>query len=345
MSRAGRRRGTAAQGRSGGGVRARGGYPSSVLWLLALLLLADPVVADVGRGSADIEGQLFDPAAQRPVDDVRVALFQPIKLEGRSFPEPWVPEAIGDDGVILARARSDAEGRFRFVGVAPGRYELRVFDGPGGHAFPVEVGDAPVPVQLELSAGADLSGVVVDEQGVPRPEVFVFVAGLAGADGGNELAGGTLGRPVRTDEQGRWRLRWLPQGELHLQAAHRSVGYSERLPLPLDPTTRLTDIRIVLREDPGSQGDRRDAGRIGIRVDFTRWGPQLAAVTEGSPAAAAGLRAGDLIVAVGGHDARFMTRREFLRRCRGPVGAAVELTLRSAEGAERTVELVRDEVR
>ncbi|HSL00665.1 MAG TPA: S41 family peptidase [Rubrobacteraceae bacterium] len=69
----------------------------------------------------------------------------------------------------------------------------------------------------------------------------------------------------------------------------------------------------------------------------------VAAPIEGSPAERAGMKAGDVVVAVNGKDVREDELSEVVDKIRGPEGSRVELTV-LRDGEERTFDLERAEV-
>jgi carboxyl-terminal processing protease len=76
---------------------------------------------------------------------------------------------------------------------------------------------------------------------------------------------------------------------------------------------------------------------VGILVDREDQGGGLLIVRaiEDSPAAYAGVQAGDRIVAVNGQDVTAMQQPEIIERIKGPVGTPVTLTLERGQGQQR----------
>jgi carboxyl-terminal processing protease len=85
---------------------------------------------------------------------------------------------------------------------------------------------------------------------------------------------------------------------------------------------------------------------IGVRIEPDDSGlPRIDGVFDGSPAEAAGLVVGDVIVAVDGRSTDGVTMDEVAGWVRGEAGTTVELTIRpGTTGPERTVSLVRADV-
>ena len=63
-----------------------------------------------------------------------------------------------------------------------------------------------------------------------------------------------------------------------------------------------------------------------------------------TPAEAAGIQPGDVILAVDGEDAEGWSVEKAVLRIRGPRGSVVELTVRHPDGAVETVSIVRDDI-
>lgn len=136
----------------------------------------------------------------------------------------------------------------------------------------------------------------------------------------------------------------LRPGDLILEVAGTEVGTWEELQLRVLPRANR-DVQIVVRRD----GERHtlsvvpeahtkyEIGDIGIAPDVH---PQLTQVMAGSPAAAAGLQAGDVIVRVNGSDTTDVALADEIGKS---PGAPVTLTVRR-DGTEREVVVTpRDE--
>jgi len=85
---------------------------------------------------------------------------------------------------------------------------------------------------------------------------------------------------------------------------------------------------------------------IGAQVDASDDGlPMIVGVFRGSPADEAGLRSGDVVVAVDGEPTAGEDLDDVVERVRGEVGTAVVLTIRpGGDGPERDVRIVRGDV-
>lgn len=84
---------------------------------------------------------------------------------------------------------------------------------------------------------------------------------------------------------------------------------------------------------------------IGVRIDVSDDGlPKIVGVFPGSPAEAAGLQAGEVIVEVDGEPTTGQTLDEVAGRVRGEAGSVVSITVRATDGAERTRSITRADV-
>lgn len=97
-----------------------------------------------------------------------------------------------------------------------------------------------------------------------------------------------------------------------------------------DPYTRyLTPAQY---KDQQNAYAGRYTGIIGIYVVFSGQRPVIAGVVPGSPAQAAGLHDGDVILAIGGTDTTGMTTDKASALIRGPVGTVVTLRVQRSGG-------------
>lgn len=83
---------------------------------------------------------------------------------------------------------------------------------------------------------------------------------------------------------------------------------------------------------------------IGVSVDARAGSHLIISVLDGSPADQAGLRAGELILAVDGTRVDRSTTDELIRLVRGAPGTPVVLRIRGRDGTEREVTITRDRI-
>lgn len=87
-----------------------------------------------------------------------------------------------------------------------------------------------------------------------------------------------------------------------------------------------------------NRASRSGFGGIGVRIRMAEEGVLVLSVMEETPAARAGLRDEDLILAIDGTAAKGLDQREVVRRLRGPVDSRVRLLIRR-EGAATPLEV------
>jgi len=85
------------------------------------------------------------------------------------------------------------------------------------------------------------------------------------------------------------------------------------------------------------QASRNGFGGIGIKFDMVESEARIVEVMEETPAAKAGLRVGDVILAIDGEAIEAMDRDAISRRLRGPVASEMTLTLRRDAEPRRIV--------
>lgn len=131
---------------------------------------------------------------------------------------------------------------------------------------------------------------------------------------------------------------------------HRFVGeYQEEqmLDAAMDGMVKGLGDRWSYYLDPESYADtqtRRDNAYVGVGVTVSyekEEGLLILSVTSGGPAEEAGLRAGELIVAVDGTSLSGEARYEGADLIQGEAGSAVTLTVRREDGSEYSAEMTR----
>ena len=155
-----------------------------------------------------------------------------------------------------------------------------------------------------------------------------------------ELTGGA--EPLRLDGADAAVLR-SELGELLSEGigetVHGLLGYSflKHYGLAIDYAHRLAWFTPA---PPDWDGRALEYTHVGIQIERHDGAVQVVAVVEGSPAARAGIGAGDELVAIDGERVTGLDIAVLSRRLEGEAGSKVELTLRRA-GAERTHRIAR----
>ena len=319
----------------------------------AVVLLAQAAPAtDAAPGEAVVEpgqvgvidGRAFDPEAEQPAAGLLVALHLPSGAADRTWPEPWVYEP-GEEARPIATVRTDADGRFRFAGLASGDYEVRVADHSlerSRVAASIRGASMQRTVELAVRQGGTARGRVVDAAGAPLVDFWVLAVGVDLGDGLNALDDAAGPVYTRSDAEGRFTLRPLPTGEVYIQAALRPYGYSLPVAHPIRSGEEIDGLEIVVPDERALlERRRRSDGGVGIRIDFGPAGPSVSSLIEGMGAKDAGLLAGDLVVEVAGRSTGFMTPVEFTDRCRGELGSEVRLRVVRDGGEPFDVSIVR----
>jgi|AMZC01.1.fsa_nt_AMZC01004332.1_1 carboxyl-terminal processing protease len=100
-----------------------------------------------------------------------------------------------------------------------------------------------------------------------------------------------------------------------------------------DPHTDYMDPETYARVSEGMSGEYEGIGAT-VRTSQEYGGLELVTIMEGSPAQAAGLQAGDVIVEVDGEDVTGLSQNEIISRVRGPANTTVHLGIRRPGVAE-----------
>jgi protocatechuate 3,4-dioxygenase beta subunit len=244
-----------------------------------------------------------------------------------------VAQPSGIRGVLAQRAEVlSASGDFQLEHLVPGRYSVIV--SVHGSA-PTEVGavgvvaGADVRVDVSINSGGSIEGVVVDQRGSGVPGAAVT------------LETGWAGDRVISDSWGKFRIPDVARGRRSLTVKHGDYDTQMLTGIAVHPVQE-TPVRVELRRRQGPRAAVRFAG-IGVIIsqrDGKLWVMQTLA---GSPAALAGVRVGDQIIAVDGRALREMTMASAIETMRGVEGTPVRLQLGRGE-QEVAIDILRAEV-
>jgi hypothetical protein len=132
----------------------------------------------------------------------------------------------------VARAKTDAEGRFRLENVAPGRYQIMPFapvyivqgmsDWPPGRLLTLLSGETVADVDFRVERGGVITGRITDGDGNPVIAEHVDVTPADNRNNPPRRGGPFDQRDQMTDDRGIYRIYGLPAGSYRV-----SVGQSD----------------------------------------------------------------------------------------------------------------------
>jgi len=132
-------------------------------------------------------------------------------------------------------------------------------------------------------------------------------------------------------------------------AYYRELDRDDLLDRSLEGAVDSLDDRFSAYFDPDAYAHFQELTEgefqgVGLSVEAVERGLRIVSVFDGSPAARAGLRPGDVVVEADGTSLRGKTAQEATALIKGPAGTRVEVTVQRDGGAERTVSLRRERV-
>lgn len=141
-------------------------------------------------------------------------------------------QARGARGAVtVARASTNAEGRFRLTGVPAGSYQVvpvapaliaptQGASGWGGRWFDATAGQNVEGVDFELTRGGVITGLVTDAEGLPVIAERVALAPAAGGAATGQAAPPPSNLSSETDDRGVYRIYGVPPGRYLVSAGH-----------------------------------------------------------------------------------------------------------------------------
>ncbi len=342
------------------------------------LLVARPVgIGEAGERSAlsgsdgrfrvsGLAGDRFDLAASKDEGTAQVRGVQPgrddvhvVLAAGAISGFVVTPDGNGVTDFYLAvepdlpgrgRPRSshvvDARGEFR-IPVAPGSYLVRASapgyaEGDTPTAARVADGEETAGVRVELRPSGSIGGIAIDaENGAPLAGVHVatdlahtWAVGRGEPLGGSGAVSGADGRFLLRDvAPGTWPVRAQ-------SSTHQPIG-----PPPVVTVTAgesPPEVQIRLRRSEGQDQLYAGVGMSLMEHDGHKFAGE---VFEGGPAQAAGVRSGDLIVAIDGQAADGLSLGDVVGLIRGPSGSEINLDMQRGQGQSYSVVVPRAEIR
>jgi hypothetical protein len=245
---------------------------------------------------------------------------------------------------VTTQTLIDPQGRFA-LRVARGDYDV-IASAPGHRRTAVQAAAGATDVRIAIDSGAIVHGrVIASDDGSSVADAFVGVMVA------HPAPRAPLVIPwVATGGDGSFELEGLSPGAVSIEV--RARGYAtkiEELPAVRDGAARgaltIALTPVVARGNPGGNGsgDGEIIG-IGVQIMPALDGLRIMYVMPGSGALDAGLRAGDLIVAIEGVPVATLGAQAAVDHIRGAAGTTVMLTLRR-DGHDTRREVARRPIR
>lgn len=254
---------------------------------------------------------------------------------GKPVPEYDVT-CNGPSGEVSRHAAAQ-DGTYKLDHLAPGDYACHVRADAGTAEGKASVPPGEAKLALALAPWGSLTGTVVSVlTGKPVPGLTVVVSSDDNASG---FADAITGRAPKTDAAGRFVVERVGAGKgrvmfvaaLSSMANVESREYTARAGERVD----LGTIKIV----PPRNGD---AGTFGLATEPDGDALKVTSVTDGGPAAGAGVQVGDRITALAGQPVKVLTP-EIAQKliASGTVGVGQTVTLTLERGADVTLTSVK----
>ncbi len=239
-------------------------------------------------------------------------------------------------------------GVFTFDELPAGDYELSAAAGEGNAETKATIaeGEEKRDIKLELATRVTLRGKLVDlDTGEPVTGLRV---GVSPRTGGMWGGGDSEERKEISDPNGDFEVENAPSGEVRIfvrpQNWMDSSDYSWTSlmrTLPGEPAVQdLGTIKLVKKRVK----DEERAGDLGYKLrepkpdeEWSKRELAVAFVRPGGPAEKAGLKVGDVITSVGGHDVTGENTYKYSGLVNNKAGATVELGLESGSGVKIVV--------
>jgi protocatechuate 3,4-dioxygenase beta subunit len=239
------------------------------------------------------------------------------------------------------------DGRFVLEALPPGSFRLTAecADGSGDTQVTLEEGAAKAGVTVKLEKKVSVKGRVVDlESGEPVPGMMVSMSRKKGGDMNFSFGGGDK-RNI-TDESGTYELDAVPLGPVSVLLFPRGLGddsdYSfsqQALEVKDGSPYEVPDIQLAKTRVK----DDAVAGDLGFKlkevdpgIDWSDRELIVGFVRPEGPAAKAGLKVGDKIISVDGHDVTGSRAAHYYTLSRVPVGTAVEFGVEGGDAVTIT---------
>jgi protocatechuate 3,4-dioxygenase beta subunit len=167
-----------------------------------------------------------------------------------------------DPAKTVYNVSTDAEGRFRFENIEPGRYTLQGekpgfvegwygsshAEGPGGV---IEVGKNTPDLAFKLTPQGVVAGRVLDDEGEPVSGVTVMPTRYMYVSGHKRLMPVLSGMPIQTNDLGEYRLSNLPPGRYYIHSdAQKMMDFAAGMEKPQDDKPQEVLIPVYFPNAP-----------------------------------------------------------------------------------------------
>ncbi len=282
------------------------------------------LVLRLGEG-ATIAGHVVDSRGD-PVPGAAVAVERCTGRPEHDFSKRW-----------WQPVRTDAEGAFRIKMVRPGRCDVGADSAKHGPGKATDIwtsaGTTTDNVTISLGSGGVLLGRITD-RGNGKP---ISNAGVVVFEPGSHLP------PARgvTDKDGNYRVQGIGAGRRSVRVQHRQYLTELRGGIDIPESGEATR-DLTMR--PRKPGERFAFQGIGATLGRNKKGVIIRNTMGNSPAAAAGLKAGDVIVGVDHEPTTKMGLSQIVERIRGEAGAPVIIEVNPPGQGRITVTVERSDV-
>jgi RNA polymerase sigma factor (sigma-70 family) len=229
----------------------------------------------------------------------------------------------------------DPAGAFELTGLPAGSYELKVTTSTGGATRSVTVaeGERKTGLRLEIGGGARVTGKVV-EHGSGAP--------LAGLRVSSNIAGRWL--EAKTNQEGGFELDGVLPGEKVMVQVRPDQNdlVPEEVPAALASGQTSLNVGTIRLLKGDWREQMKETGTTGLQLEPAEGGVRVAGMRDDSPAARAGLKTGELLLAIDGKEIRGLGAGAARYLMGRKPGGTVALTVAPAGGAPRTVNLTAE---
>jgi hypothetical protein len=226
----------------------------------------------------------------------------------------------------------DPRGKFD-IRVAKGNYELLVSANGWAPSAPLEVASGTTDAKIKLGAGAALQGIVVDvDTGAPLGYARVTLEGTGGGASAQPANAGTV-----TRSDGTFELTGIPPGPFTISIG--AGNYNPRLEGGLVATEGgvLGPIKVGLKKLAEGETPKLELVGIGVKLSGDGDALEVQLVVPDGGAAAAGIVAGDHLVAVDGIPVTTLGIDGAVARIRGVAGTKVAVSIKRGEQVSQLV--------